>query len=159
MKKIILVLVTLPLIVTSLYASQIAGDYSCKMSFWEVADYEMIEGEDFPRDVIYLPSPRKRNVTLSLSFDNNESVTINKASNALPNFMLLTQNNEDNQRLHYHPQTNTYEFYWYGVWYYGASLEMKILSQSDKSFTAEFFFDDNDGHYIRVKKVTCLHLL
>lgn len=150
---------TLPFIVTSLYASGPSGDYTCKMNFWEIADYEMIPGEDFPRDVIYLSSPRKRNVNLAVSFGKDQKITAHNASSALPNFMLLTKNNENNQKSHYYPQTNSYEIYWSGVWYYGASLDMEVLSQSKKSFIAEFFFDDNDGHYIRVKKVTCLRLL
>jgi hypothetical protein len=129
------------------------------MSFWEIADYDMVAGEDFPRDVNYLSSPRKRNVTVSLSFNKNKVINVSNAADSLPNFMLLTKNNESNQRSHYYPETNTYEIYWYGVWYYGASLNMEVLTQYKDSFVAEFFFDDNDGHYSRVKKVTCQHLL
>ncbi len=159
MKKIIILLTILPFLFTSLYASQLSGDYSCKMSFWEIADYDMVEGEDFPRAINYLSSPRKRNVNLSLSFDQKQVITANNAASSLPNFLLLTNNNQQNQRSLYHFESNSYEIYWYGVWYYGASLNMEVLSQDKNSFVAEFFFDDNDGHYIRVKKVTCLRLL
>lgn len=159
MKKTILLLLALPFIVTTLFASQLSGDYSCKMSFWEIADYEMVAGEDFPRDINYLSSPRKRDVNLLLSIDNKKSITVNNAADSLPNFLLLTKSNQMNQRAYYYSETNSYEVYWYGVWYYGSSLVMDVLSTEKNSFEAQFFFDDNDGHYIRVKKAACQRLL
>jgi hypothetical protein len=143
-------------------ASNLNGQYHCSVSYKEMSEISIINGEDFPTFGGNLETPRVRNEVIRVLMNNNDmgwqqATILNPET--LPNFLLLRGTSFRQSSFgHYadNGKLESIQIDFSGNWYFGSRVDMDIKSSTSNKLIVDMSFDDNDGWRSTVRNITCL---